>query len=235
MTDDMTRRRWFTCAAGGVGALGLVGAQRSRAAEPERPQDAREALKQLMEGNERFVNEVQQIRPLQDDEEWMATLRLGQRPFATILGCADSRIPPEMIFDQGFGDLFVIRVAGNVVDSHVLGSIEYAVAHLHTPLIMVLGHENCGAVTAALGSKEQRDAEPAGVRAILDAIEPAIWDIDRALEPKARVAKGVERNVRWSMRRIAESDWLARALRNDSALIVGAVVGFEAGRVRLLG
>ena len=232
MPDKVTRRRWLGCTAGGAASLILGGAPRSRAAEPDTPRNAEEALEKLMVGNERFVK-VAEIRPHQD-EEWTATLNLGQHPFATILGCADSRIPPELIFDQGFGDLFVIRVAGNVVDTHVLGSIEYAVAHLHTPLIMVLGHENCGAVTAALAPKEQRDAEPAGVRAILDAIEPAIWDIDRALEPKARVAKGVERNVRWSMRRIAESNWLARSLRNDKALIVGAVVGFETGRVRVL-
>lgn len=233
MTENLTRRRLLTCAAGSVAALAVGGAPRSRAAGAgDRPQDARQALDKLMAGNARFVNRMQ-VRPRQDDE-WLAALHLGQRPFAAILGCADSRIPPELLFDQGFGDLFVIRVAGNVVNSDVVGSIEYAVAHLRTPLIMVLGHEGCGAVSAALGSKEMRDGEPAGVRSILTAIQPAVWDIDPALDPKARLARGVENNVRWSMRRIAESDWLAQALRDDSALIVGAVFEFETGRVRVL-
>ena len=120
---------------------------------PKMP-DAEQALQLLKEGNAHFVKHRlkhpgQSARRMHEVEE-------GQHPFAVILGCADSRVPPEIIFDQGLGDLFVIRVAGAVPDDEVIGSIEYAVEHLHTPLVVVLGHEKCGAVTAAAsGPAEQ--------------------------------------------------------------------------------
>jgi carbonic anhydrase len=105
------------------------------------------ALDILLEGNKRFV-ENRRENPNQSNER-RTSLTDGQSPFAIILGCSDSRVPPEIIFDRGLGDLFVIRVAGNVVNDIVLASIEYAAVHLHSPLLMVLGHTNCGAVTAA--------------------------------------------------------------------------------------
>lgn len=91
---------------------------------------------------------------------WRTYLMEGQQPFATLLGCADSRIPPELIFDQGFGDLFVIRVAGNVIGEEVAGSLQYAVHHMRTPMLVVLGHEGCGAVTAAVQALRGRHDEP---------------------------------------------------------------------------
>jgi carbonic anhydrase len=106
------------------------------------------ALDLLLEGNKRFV-ESQRENPNQSDERH-TSFTDGQSPFAIILGCSDSRVPPEIIFDRGLGDLFVIRVAGNVVNDIVLASIEYAAEHLHSPLLMVLGHTSCGAVTAAI-------------------------------------------------------------------------------------
>ena len=113
---------------------------------------ADQALQQLMAGNKRF-SASKQTHPDQSPER-RAELRDSQNPFAIILGCADSRVPPEVIFDQGLGDLFVVRVAGNILDDIVLGSIEYAAAHLHTPLAMVLGHSGCGAVSAAVAGGE---------------------------------------------------------------------------------
>ncbi|MCK4303163.1 MAG: carbonic anhydrase [Candidatus Eisenbacteria sp.] len=110
------------------------------------------SLERLMVGNKRYVSS-RQIHPHQAAEH-RAALHDGQCPFAVILGCSDSRVPPEVIFDQGLGDLFVIRVAGNVIDDLVLASIEYAAAHLHTPLIMVLGHSQCGAITATANGGE---------------------------------------------------------------------------------
>ncbi|HYV39394.1 MAG TPA: carbonic anhydrase, partial [Gemmataceae bacterium] len=111
---------------------------------------ADEALERLLAGNERFLRgETRSQRPMR---ETLADLAKGQRPFATILGCSDSRVPPEWIFDVGLGELFVVRVAGNVLSPEIAGSLQYAGAHLQTPLFMVLGHEHCGAVGAALAT-----------------------------------------------------------------------------------
>jgi len=130
-----------------------------------------EALARLLEGNVRYV-EQRRLNPNQTDER-RDSLIGGQSPYAIILGCSDSRVPPEIIFDQGLGDLFVIRVAGNVVDDIVLASIEYAAEHLHSPLLMVLGHTNCGAVAAALQDDELDGHLPSIARAIEEAVERA--------------------------------------------------------------
>src|SRR5258708_6435783 len=112
---------------------------------------ADEALARLIAGNERFLRGgARSAAPLR---ETLADLARGQRPFATILGCSDSRVPPEWVFDAGLGELFVVRVAGNVLSPEVAGSLQYAGAHLQTPLFVVLGHEGCGAVDAALATK----------------------------------------------------------------------------------
>jgi len=111
----------------------------------QRP-SAEEALKTLLEGNKRFVSG--QLEHPNHCEESRQGVALGQEPIATVLTCADSRVPPVDIFDQGLGDIFVVRVAGNIIGDHTLGSIEYAVSHLHTPLVIVLGHSSCGAVGA---------------------------------------------------------------------------------------
>ncbi len=118
--------------------------------EPAAP-TADGALKLLKDGNDRFAQD--KLAPRNLGAERRAVLAKGQKPFAVVLACADSRVPPELIFDQGLGDLFVLRVAGNLTDPLILGSIEYAVEHLHSPLVVVLGHEKCGAVDAALTKK----------------------------------------------------------------------------------
>jgi carbonic anhydrase len=110
------------------------------------------ALARLKEGHARFLAEKATVRVM--DAKLRAQLAKGQEPFAAVLACADSRVAPELIFDQGFGELFVIRVAGNVTGTSILGSVEYAVEHLHVPLVVVLGHENCGAVKAALSDDD---------------------------------------------------------------------------------
>lgn len=114
----------------------------------------REALEVLLEGNRRFVSG--QLEHPNHCEESRKNLVAGQEPIAAVLACADSRVPPVDVFDQGLGDLFILRVAGNIINDHILGSIEYAVSHLHTPLVMVMGHSSCGAVNAvAAGTKLQ--------------------------------------------------------------------------------
>ena len=135
-----------------VVCLALVVAVEARAQEPKMKVSPEAALERLKAGNARFVTDKAEKRV--SDAKMRAELAKGQHPFAIILACADSRVPPEFLFDQGLGDLFVVRVAGNVTGEEVLGSIEYAVAHLHVPLVVVLGHEKCGAVKAALDQVE---------------------------------------------------------------------------------
>src|SRR5215470_7062197 len=123
-----------------------------RSPEKTRP-SADEALKRLVEGNKRFL--CGKARAAAFRRETLADLAKGQRPYATILGCSDSRVPPEWVFDTGLGELFVIRVAGNILSPEVAGSLQYAGSYLETPLFVVLGHEGCGAITAALATKDE--------------------------------------------------------------------------------
>src|SRR6476659_4409383 len=120
-------------------------------ANPEATVSADDALQRLKAGNARFVAGTARFPTVQ--KEILADLAKGQHPYATILSCSDSRVPPELIFDAGFGELFIIRVAGNVLSPEVAGSIQYAGRHLHTPLFVVLGHTNCGAVAAAIKTR----------------------------------------------------------------------------------
>src|SRR3954453_19842144 len=113
---------------------------------------ADEALARLVEGNARFMRGEARFPTVQ--KEVLADLAKGQQPYATILGCSDSRVPPELVFDASFGELFIVRVAGNVISAEVMGSFQYAAVHLETPLFVVLGHQRCGAVSAALESRE---------------------------------------------------------------------------------
>src|SRR5512139_387673 len=125
-----------------------------------------QALTHLLRGNERFIAGWPD-HPNQSARRRREVSDAGQQPYAIILSCADSRVPPEIIFDQGLGDVFVIRVAGNVLDDVILGTIEYAVEHMHTPLVMVLGHDKCGAVTAAV----EHVPTHSHVEAVLEALQ----------------------------------------------------------------
>src|SRR4030095_11544074 len=131
-----------------------------------------EALARLVAGNERFVRGEARFPTVQ--KEILAELAKGQRPYATIIGCSDSRVPPELVFDAGFGELFIVRVAGNVISPEVMGTVQYAAVHLHTPLFVVLGHEGCGAVKAALATKDHRGRERERIELLLANIVPGL-------------------------------------------------------------
>lgn len=192
---------------------------------------ADEALARLIAGNERFVRGEARFPTVQ--KEILATLAKGQCPYATILGCSDSRVPPELIFDAGFGELFMIRVAGNVVSPEVLGTLQYAGLHLRTPLFVVLGHEGCGAVTAALAARHGA-AEPSRIALLLDNILPGLRDLPNDLAADAEMRAAVEANVRWSMHQVLETPE-AKARRAEGVMkLVGAVYELETGRVRFL-
>ena len=128
------------------------------------PEDAAEAINWLKEGNLRFASS--RPRHAHEAASWRKHLKSGQQPFATILACSDSRVPPELVFDQGFGELFVIRVAGNIVSTDVLGSLQYAILHLQTPLVVVMGHESCGSTSPRPSMQlEGRSKEPRSIAA----------------------------------------------------------------------
>src|SRR5262249_53709787 len=145
-------------------------------ATPSRPRTPQEALALLREGNQRFI----QGRSLHStiSKQVFVSLCESQLLFAVILGCSDSRVPPELVFDQGFGDLFVIRLAGNLIAPGVAGSIQYAYQHLGTSLLVVLGHKGCGAVKAALDAKFSRAKHPERIRQLVQLIEPGLEQID---------------------------------------------------------
>ncbi len=193
---------------------------------------AEKALARLKEGNERFVRGEARFPTVQ--KELLAELAKAQRPYATILGCSDSRVPPELIFDAGFGELFIVRVAGNVISPEVLGSLQYAAFHLHTPLFLVLGHEGCGAVGAALAAVRGDDLQPARIARLLENITPGVRDVPSGLDPQAAMSAGVDANVRWAMRQLLEIPEIKARRIAARAILAGAVYQLETGRVRIL-
>jgi carbonic anhydrase len=204
---------------------------RSPNSEPYSP-DAGEALARLKKGNQRFRDGVS--RHTHETASWRSLLVETQKPFATILGCSDSRVPPELIFDVGFGDLFTIRLAGNIIAEDVIGSLQYGVAHLHTRLVIVLGHEGCGAVSAAVEEMLHQTKELEHIEALIQLIKPGLRKLDLKLDRAALLRAAVEANVRWSMRQLSTSPEGARALREKRVGLVGGVYDLATGRVRFL-
>jgi len=185
------------------------------------------ALKELKVGNEHHVRHRYQ-HPHETDTR-MRELSSGQHPHAEILSCADSRVPPEIVFDQGLGDLFVVRVAGNVVTDTELGSLEYGAEHLHIPLLVVLGHQNCGAVTAAV----QGGPAEGHIDALVNLIKPAV-EKSRGL-PGDPVANTVRINVQMVMAQLRSSTpVLSELVAHGKLKIVGGVYSLDTGEVNWL-
>jgi carbonic anhydrase len=193
---------------------------------------ADEALARLKAGNERFIRGEARFPTVQ--KEILAGLAKGQQPYATILGCSDSRVPPELVFDAGFGELFIVRVAGNVISAEIMGTLQYAGVHLHTPLFVVLGHEGCGAVAAALATERDGAAHPERIELLLQNIHPALADVDATRPPHETLAAAVEANVRWSMRQLRETPEGRTRIDEGVMKLVGAVYELETGRVWFL-
>jgi carbonic anhydrase len=188
------------------------------------------SLGKLMDGNKRFV--AGQLTHPNQSVERRKEVAAGQKPFATIVTCSDSRVPPEVLFDQGLGDLFVVRVAGNVVDNDGLGSIEYAVHHLHTPLVLVLGHRRCGAVAAAIEAAKGNPPE-GHLRFITAKIAPLYKDVKH--KPGDPLENLVKFNVRHVVRGLSSSKpFLAKAVKAGEVKIVGAYYDLDSGKVELL-
>ena len=196
------------------------------------PETSAHAIDRLSKGNARFVSG--KLRHPHSANEWRKRLIDGQAPFATILGCSDSRVPPELLFDQGFGDLFVIRVAGNVIDTDVVGSIEYGVDHLKTKLVVVMGHEGCGAVTAALQADSDLQQEPNEIRSLVSKIKPATKKVSKEVPFDKRLNLSVAENVRESVRQLKAISDLATAEKESRTQIIGCVYEIKTGHVRML-
>ena len=196
---------------------------------------ASDALERLREGNRRFVAGEHSIDELASGIRRMAVVS-GQRPIATILGCSDSRVPVEVVFDQGFGDLFVIRVAGNIVAPSQVGSVEFAAERLGTRLVVVLGHTSCGAVTATLEDLQRPASNQSwNMNSIVSRIRPSVEGL---LETELRhdhellIDKAVRANVRASVNQLRHgSDVLELLIRRDGLRVVGAEYSLETGIV----
>ena len=201
--------------------------------DPSRPRyTAGEALERLRAGNARFVAGKARFPTVQ--KEVLAALAKGQQPYATVLGCSDSRVPPELLFDAGFGELFILRLAGNVISPEVTGTLQYAAVHLKTMLFVILGHEGCGAVQAALQTKFEGTRERSRIERLLENILPGLEDIDPSLDDEQRLAAAVEANVRWAIRQIRSTPE-ARAREAEGVMqLVGAIAEISTGCVRFL-
>jgi carbonic anhydrase len=191
------------------------------------------ALAALREGNRRFVAELDQPHPVRTRRR---ELPAGQEPLAIILGCSDARVPAEIVFDQGLGDLFVIRVAGNIVAPSQVGSVEFAAAAFGTRLVVVLGHSNCGAIHATLEqlTRPSREQSP-NLRSIVNRIRPAVEAlIERGtgVDRDALVQQAVRANIRMSADHLRHgSEVLEQAIEKDGLLVVGAEYSLESGVV----
>jgi len=193
---------------------------------------ADQALARLIAGNERFVRGKARFPTVK--KRVLARLAKRQQPYATIVGCSDSRVPPELLFDTSFGELFVVRVAGNVMSPEVMGSLQYAAVHLGTPLFVVLGHEGCGAVQAALAMELHGARERRHIQVLLRNILPGLRGLRSAKSARARLDAAVEANVRWSMRQILETPEGKARTAEGRLKLVGAVFEIRTGRVRFL-
>ena len=196
---------------------------------------AQDALEQLRDGNRRFVSDAQGRGPLADQTR-PGDLIAEHSPFAIILGCSDSRVPLEIIFDQGLGDLFVIRVAGNVVAPSQIGSVEYAVERYGIPIVLVVGHTMCGAVIATLDdlNRPSENRSP-NLRSIVSRIRPSIEDLldtDAAKDPDALLEHAVRANIRASVDGLRHgSEIIEQLIDADKLVVVGAEYSIESGVV----
>jgi carbonic anhydrase len=237
----ISRRTMFGVGAGVAAAAALASGSVPAAATPGRrtsdpkatPLTAEQAWRKLVAGNNRFV--AGQQRHPHESLEWRQSLVNGQHPFAVILGCADSRVSPELVFDEGLGDLFVIRAAGEVLDTAVIGSIEYAVEHLSVPLIVVLGHESCGAVGATIDVVQHGTAVAGDVSTLVRSIEPAVRATPANPDAAAFLAACVAEQARRAAQYLQErSNIISDAVAHHGVKVVSATYELDTGAVTRL-
>jgi carbonic anhydrase len=238
----LARQRWHGLILAGVSRRQLMAAfmlvpvtrslspRATAAAAPGGQISTADARQRLVDGNARFAAG----KPLRVDHSVRReAVAPAQMPFAIVLGCSDSRVPPEIVFDQGLGDVFAVRVAGNIADDLALGSMEYAVEHFATPLIVVLGHERCGAVSAAVASIASGKMPPPHIASLVEALRPAV-EASRGM-PGDAVANAITTHVRQTVAALkASRPVLADAVEHGRLGIVGAEYHLASGRVSYL-
>ncbi|KAB0494835.1 carbonic anhydrase [Pseudomonas vancouverensis] len=233
------RRSFLRLAGIGIGAAALSGivsvkpAHAAPVAAPPKPQNAitpDQALERLIAGNTRYIQGVTQRQNFLPER---AALVEGQNPFAAVLSCADSRIAPEYAFDTGRGDLFAVRVAGNFMTTDGLASLEYAVAVLGTPLLVVLGHERCGAVAAGVKSVKENAVFPGQIQSLATALEPSVRKVLE--KPGDLLENAITQNVMDTAANLLKSsDLLKEAVEQKRLKIVGGVYRLDSGEVRFI-
>lgn len=191
-----------------------------------------EAILALKVGNARFFGGQTDQPPLSPNERRAQIM--GQTPFAAILACSDSRVPVELVFDQGLGQLFVVRVAGNVVADSGLATLEYALCHLDVHLIMVLGHEGCGAVAAALLPAERLIHEPRHLQSLIGCIQPSVQSLPPIRDKKARMREAVLNNVRHQVAVLREQPLIREAEETGRVKVIGGFYEIGSGAVDFL-
>ncbi|MGC1387276.1 MAG: carbonic anhydrase [Steroidobacteraceae bacterium] len=199
------------------------------------PVRGREALARLRDGNRRFVADVRSKDALPSRARRIE-LAAGQEPFAAILGCSDSRVPVEIVFDQGLGDLFVIRVAGNIVAPSQIGSVEFAAEQFGTRLVVVLGHSNCGAIQATLEQLQRpKENQSRNLHAIVDLVRPSVENLlatDLRHDLPALIHQAVRANITASVNHLRHgSEIIEQLIQKDGLLVVGAEYSLETGEV----
>lgn len=221
-------------AAFASGAAPAAATPGRRTSDPKAtPLTAEQAWRKLVAGNNRFVAGEQ--RHPHESLEWRQSLVNGQHPFAVILGCADSRVSPELVFDEGLGDLFVIRAAGEVLDTSVIGSIEYAVEHLSVPLIVVLGHESCGAVGATIDVVKNGTEIAGDISTLVRSIEPAVRATPANPDATAFLAACVAEQARRAAQYLRErSNIISDAIAHHGVKVVSATYELDTGQVTRL-
>jgi carbonic anhydrase len=219
-----------TLLQGAIATVALAATPRALRALPNAiPPSA--ALERLMSGNARYQQNKMDFK---DFSAGRAARAVAQFPVAAILGCADSRVAPEIIFDQDPGELFVCRVAGNYMNVDILASLEYGVAVLGAPLVMVLGHTNCGAVKAVIQYEKDRKALPGHLQMLLDAVSPGVTEAIRQ-GPTDLLDHAIEANVRHNAQRLRQAHpVIAKAVEGKRVEVVSAVYELATGQVRLL-
>jgi len=216
--------------AGITVARGVGAAEHGAPPKPQNLLSPDAALNRLMAGNARYVAGTGALRDLRHER---AALTRGQNPFAAVLGCADSRVSPEYCFDTSLGDIFVCRVAGNIASDDVLASLEYAVAELKTPLVMVLGHESCGAVDAAVKSVTKGAVPPGHLPGLVAALAPAVVAVQK--NPGDLLSNAIHQNVRRTVEALKSSTPILKSAVDAGKLrVVGGVYQLATGRVELL-
>jgi carbonic anhydrase len=227
--DQISRRDFISLSGLAIAGLALAACAPGTPAAESEVANGDEALQRLEEGNQRYVTN-RTVDPHQSQARRIE-VALGQNPFATILGCVDSRVPPEIVFDRGLGDLFVIRTAGQVIDQAVMGSIEFGAFELGIPLILVLGHEKCGAVNATIEALEHNAQAEGSIGALVDGIQPAVEAVRD--QPGDLLDNAVNANVELGVARLKESPILAELLEQGRLKIVGGRYDLDTGAVEI--